>query len=42
MKKILWTAALCLSLIPAKAQQTLDARKILDETASLFTSQSYL
>lgn len=39
MKKILWTAALCLSLIPAKAQQTLDARKILDETASLFTSK---
>ena len=39
MKKILWTAALCLSLIPAKAQQTPDARKILDETASLFTSK---
>ena len=38
MKKILWTVALCLSLIPAKAQQTPDARKILDETASLFTS----
>ena len=32
-------AALCLSLIPAKAQQTPDARKILDETASLFTSK---
>lgn len=39
MKKILWTVALCLSLIPAKAQQTPDARKILDETASLFTSK---
>ena len=39
MKKILWPAALCLSLIPAKAQQTPDARKILDETASLFTSK---
>ena len=39
MKKILWTVALCLALIPAKAQQTPDARKILDETASLFTSK---
>ena len=39
MKKILWTVALCLSLIPAKAHQTPDARKILDETASLFTSK---
>ena len=38
MKKILWTVALCIALIPAKAQQTPDARKILDETASLFTS----
>ena len=39
MKMTLWAAALCLSLIPAKAQQTPDARKILDETASLFTSK---
>ena len=39
MKKVLWLAAGCLALAPAKAQQTPDARKVLDETAALFTGK---
>lgn len=39
MKRILWTVLLCLVFIQVKAQQMPDARKILDETASLFTGR---
>lgn len=39
MKNTLWVAALCLAFTAAKAQRIPEARKILDEAASLFTDK---
>lgn len=39
MRKLLWIIALCLTLVPAKAQKTPSARKVLDEIAARFTKQ---
>lgn len=39
MEKILWAVALCLALVPVRAQQAPDARKILDGAAALFTDK---
>ena len=38
MKKILWTCLLGITLLPVRAQQTSDARKVLDATANRVTA----